>query len=558
MKKIAIIAAILFVVQGVFAQKTTEKKVKADIESAVIYLTGAEIIRSKKINLTKGRTKIVFENISPKINTKSIRVSTDNGVDILSVSSKMNYMVKPEKQPKIDVLNDSLQIVSDKLEDIADENEAYAIEKQMLITNNSIGGTQTGVQMAELKIAADFYRNRILEINKTVRKLSRKTAKLYRSKTRIQKELRELNANSGYTRSEVVVLLAANSSGAKNVEIKYLVTDAGWSPAYDIKAEDTDKPVQLVYRAKVYNNTGIGWKDLKMTLSTADPTLSVTQPSLQPWYLTYKKYGYRARSSGGGSYNQQLDISNDEGYTQNKMSDFSYDDFNSAATITDGSDFSEAALPELNAEFEINKPYSVPSDDKPYLIDVSEHELPASYKHYAVTKLDKDVFLLARITGWEDLNLVEGPANVYYAGTYLGQSFIRTRDVSDTLNLSLGRDSKVMVTRTKLKNFSSSQFIGSKKKETMTYELVVKNNRKSAIEVDVLDQLPISQSDEIEVKALEISDAEQNFATGELKWKYKLAPGETKKIRLSFYIKYPKSKTIEITKKKSRNVRYKF
>jgi uncharacterized protein (TIGR02231 family) len=124
------------------------------------------------------------------------------------------------------------------------------------------------------------------------------------------------------------------------------------------------------------------------------------------------------------------------------------------------------------------------------------------------------------------------------------------------LDLSLGRDGKVLVTRTKLKNLSSTQFIGTKRKETMTYELIVKNNRKSPINIVVIDQLPISQNEEIEVKMLDISGAEQNPNTGELKWKMTLQPGESKKIQLSFYIKYPKNQSIEIEQKKQMKVRY--
>ncbi len=556
MRKIILLATFIFVALGIFAQKTANKTVKSKIDSAVIYLTGAEIIRSKKVNLKRGRTQLTFKNISSKINTRSIRVTTDNGVDILSVSSKLNYLVMPEKQPQIDILKDSLELISFKIEDITDEKGAYIAEKKLLKVNNQIGGTQNGVPIAELKMASNFYRTRTLEINKSVRELERKALKLIRAKTRINHELAELNANSSYTRSEIIVLVSSHSNAYKNIQIKYLVADAGWAPAYDIKAEDTDKPVQLIYRAKVFNNTGIAWENLKMKLSTADPTLSVTQPNLKPWLLSYKTYGQQAyyQNNRQQKSNQQLQISPGEGYFQNDIAGEAVTD-GLFGNVTNSSNYSSAALPELNAEFKISRTYSVPSDDKPYLIDVSEHELPASYKHYAVTKLDKGVFLLARITGWEDLNLVEGPANVYYAGTYLGQSFIKTRDVSDTLNLSLGRDGKVIVTRSKLKKFSSSQFIGNKRKETLTYEIIVKNNRKSSIEIDIHDQLPISQSDEIVVKALEISDAIANPATGELKWKYRLNPGQVKKIRLSFSIKYPKGKTIEISKKKVRSVR---
>ncbi len=559
-KNFLIIIAVIFCSSFSFSQNVKTQNVKSVINSATIYLNGAEIVQNPKINLQAGRTKLIFTNISHKIKPKSIRVTTLKGIDLLSVTSKINYLTKVEEQVEIKQLKDSLKLVQNKIQAFNDENDAYKTEKAMLLKNTSIGGSNTGVSLAELKEAADFYRSRIKDINTRVSKINKGINKLSVTKFRLQKELKELNASASYMRAEVEILVSADKAVSSNFELKYIVADAGWSPAYDIKATDTDKPVELIYRAKVFNNTGIDWKNLNIKLSTADPTLSVSQPELKPWYVSQSYYSGNDKGFGGVN----------EGYTQNMIvsKDFekSEDEYRGERSMSPGTgavttthvteSYGNAAVPEMNAEFKIKTKYSVPSDDKPYLVDVSEHKLPASFKHFAVTKLDKDVFLLARITGWEDLNLVEGPANVYYAGTYLGQSFIQTRNVKDTLELSLGRDSKVLVTRSKLKEFSSTQLIGSKRKETFTYEFVVKNNRKADITIDILDQLPISQSDKIEVKALEISDAKQNFATGELKWKYTIKQGESHKIRLSFYIKYPKEMKVEVQKMKSRQIRY--
>ena len=175
-------------------------------------------------------------------------------------------------------------------------------------------------------------------------------------------------------------------------------------------------------------------------------------------------------------------------------------------------------------------------------------------------KLEKDAFLLARITNWQDLNLIEGTANIYFGGTVVGQSFITTRNVSDTLDISLGRDNKVMVTRTKLKDFSSVKYMGSKRKETHAYRMVVKNNRKVPIDIEVYDQLPVSQDSEIEVSSEEISEAKKHDLTGELKWVHKVEVGKSKIFDLRFSVKYPKNKPISIGKSKSkmRRVRTKF
>ncbi len=214
--------------------------------------------------------------------------------------------------------------------------------------------------------------------------------------------------------------------------------------------------------------------------------------------------------------------------------------------------YSEIQVSELSAEFEIKIPYTIPSDAKPYLVDVTTYNLPATYQHFCAPKIDRDAFLLARITGWEDLNLVEGPANVYFGGTYVGRSYINTQSTDDTLNLSLGRDRKILVTRVKQKDLTSTKYIGSTKKETYAFEISMKNNSKSAINLEMIDQIPISMQGDISVEPIELSKAELDPITGKLKWKFTLQPDELKKIELEFSVKYPKNKNI--AKKKFRTV----
>jgi uncharacterized protein (TIGR02231 family) len=213
-------------------------------------------------------------------------------------------------------------------------------------------------------------------------------------------------------------------------------------------------------------------------------------------------------------------------------------------------------ITQLSSEFEIKDPYTIPSDNKPYLVDVVKYQLPATYKHFAVPKLDKDVFLLAQITGWEDLNLVQGPANIYFNGSYVGESVIQTNNVKDTLDISLGRDRKVVFTRVKQKDYKSTQFMGSKRKETLAYQMVVKNNRKAPINIEILDQLPISQNSEIEVETIETSNATSNTNTGECKWKFVIQPDKSEIIKLIFAIKYPKNTTVQIEEQRKTMMRY--
>ena len=83
--------------------------------------------------------------------------------------------------------------------------------------------------------------------------------------------------------------------------------------------------------------------------------------------------------------------------------------------------------------FEIEDPYSVPNDGKTYTADINSYELNASYEYYAAPKLDADAYLTAKIVDWQELNLLPGEANLFFEGTYLGNSSLDVMNASDTL-----------------------------------------------------------------------------------------------------------------------------
>jgi uncharacterized protein (TIGR02231 family) len=533
--------AILFTINGITQE---EKKIYVDskAESAIIYLNGAEIEQNAKVILQKGNNLVVFRGLSPSLNTKSIRVSSDIELSVLSISSKTNFLLKKNELPLIKKLNDSLAIAEDALKASTDELNAFSIEKEMIVSNKSIGGTN-GVLLNELKQGADFFRQRILEINKNISRVEKKIKDHETLVAKYKQELTELNAKSSYSESEIQILFSSETAGNATIKLQYLVYNAGWVPGYEIKADDLNQPIELVYKAKVFNNTSIDWENINIKLSIADPNIGINKPELSPWFIDF----YSANQKGNLGYAQNL--------IQDNRRLFKEYDLEEDQNIELKGEYDEMEIPEMNTEFEIKSKYSIPANDKPYLIDIENHKLSASFKHFAVTKLDKGVFLLGRITGWQDLNLIDGYANIYFRGTYLGESLIKTRNVKDTLDLSLGRDDKVLVTRSKLKEYSSKQLIGTKTRETLSFELIAKNNRKNAIEIEIQDQIPISKNSEIEVKELELSGGEFNPVTGEVKWKHKIQPGESKKMVLTFYIRYPKNQTVEVENMKQRAIR---
>lgn len=522
-----------------FAEEQHEIEVKSEIKQAIVYLTGAELLHDSKVTVKKGKNLIKFKGLSSKLDPKSIVVDVENkGIVILSVYSSNNFLEPVLDNPKIKPVKDSLEKIQDEIAMMNGLKDALNQEKTLMFKNDAIFGKEKGVPVLEVEKSADFFRKRTVEINKEIYFIDKKQANLNKLADRLNKQLKELNATINPPSSEVSVLVLANEAASSNFELKYRVSDAGWAPKYDIRVDGVTKPVNLYYKANVFNNTGMDWVNVKLKLSTASPLQGAQHPDLETWKLDEQM------KQLNGIQLKTVDIVPTTGYQKQQLDDLKKGnkDVN----------FKLIEVDELSAEFDIPQPYSIPSDSKPYLVDVSFKALDAKYEHLTIPKMDKDAFLVAKVTGWNEMNLVSGDASVYFNGTYIGQSKIDTRDIYDTLELSLGRDNKVFVSRVKKSEVNDHQFLGNYEKEIFKYEIIVKNNREIPITIIVEDQVPVENDTRVDVDINELSGGNYNKGNGNVTWKLTLTPGETRKLVFDFSVKYPKG--FKPQKKKFRTI----
>jgi len=547
MKKIIFLLAALLPALFAGAQEIS-KTVPSTVSDVTVYMNGALITHMASVTLTKGKYNLIFTGISPNINQKSIQVTGNNDIKITSVTYMIDYMDSRAESNRIQSLKDSLILLTRKAKTIENQISAFANEKELILKNNDLAGTTTGVQVLELQKAADFYRLRINDINAQVQKLTEEKEWYTTQYSKVQKQLLELNSRQNQPVYKLNVTADVTNTTACTMFIKYLVTGTGWAAYYDIRAIDVSNPIQLDYKAKVYNNCGLDWKDVKLTLSTADPNQSAQRPTLTPWTLNYNSDDYTFSSNRESN----------EGYLNTRAVDEEKDISADSVRVDKGGKKSQwsqkyttVEVSELSVDFEIKTPYTIPADNKVYFVDIQTQELPASYRYIAIPKIDKDAFLVASVTGWESLNLIEGPANIFYGGTYIGQSYIDTRFATDSLEISLGRDKKVAVTRVKKEDKNSKNFTGSDRKETFTYEITVRNNNKTPIDIELQDQVPIAQESDIKVNVIETAKVTPDPLSGKLVYTLKLAPSETKVITISFSVQYPKAKHVSVSKSRA-------
>ena len=222
----------------------------------------------------------------------------------------------------------------------------------------------------------------------------------------------------------------------------------------------------------------------------------------------------------------------------------------SASYIKTGKKDSNYSIPteeivnQTSVSFKIIEPYTIKSSNKDYVVSMKTYQTDATYIYYTVPRIEERAFLVASLKNWEQYNLLEGEASIYFEDTFIGTSLIDTRFTKNNLDISLGVDKNITVKRTKSKDFTTKQFIGNKKEETSLWDIAIKNNKRQSIKIIILDQIPISTREEITIALDKSFNGELDKKTGEIKWRKIINSNDIEEFQLKYTARYPKNKEL--------------
>ncbi len=555
MKKYILLAFIMLSA-GFYAQKPIF--VNAKTKSATVYFNSAEILQTTNALLPKGTSEIVVKNVADYLNENTVRVGVPASVTVLSVQFSNNYMSEfeiDEKNPTIKKVRDSINLVTAAIAktENARDSEAKAIE--LLDKNQQIAGTNSTINVMELMKLVDYYKLKRTDLGNTYDVLEEKVTKLNAILIKLNQKL-EINTQKEEKSSngKIIIQVMNEVAGTVDFEINYITNNASWQPFYDLRANNIVDPIQMIYKAKVFQSTGIDWKKVKLTLSSGNPNQNNQQPILGAWWLRYlqqQNYGdNEIRSLSGKVSGVQINKSQSVVLTgamgiRRKKDTAQAELLEDQVVDSSISNYTNINENQLNISFDIDIPYDILSNGKAHSVALKEIKLPATYKYYAAPRVEKEAFLLAEIKDYAKYNLLQGEANIIFEDMYIGKTMINPNQTADTLSLSMGRDKKIAIKREKIVEKSGTKFLSSKKEQTFTYDIIVRNNKKETIDLMLKDQYPLSPDKEIEVEMIDNGNANENKETGILTWNISLKPQEIKKIRISYKVRYPKDRTIE-------------
>lgn len=606
-------------VSGAMTLKADEgQKINSKVQKVAVFLSGAQVTRTATVTIKPGQSTLIFDNISPDIDVQSIQVHAAGEFTILSVKQELSFLNEQAKQKRIEDLRNEQKALKDKIDLQTDLLSVYKEQEEMLVKNQVVTGNQSNLDIVKLKQALDFHVAELSDIKKKEQTQTQQIAALTIELQKYNRQIADAAKGESNITSNILVNISSASATQSQFTLSYVVRNAGWFPTYDIRAKNVNSPIAISYKANVSQHCGEDWKDVKLTLSTGNPTVSGSKPMINPYYLNFGMYyandaanitrvsgkvmdemgealpGVTIKVKGtsigtvtdaSGNYTLQVPpvgptiVFSFIGYETmerpaiNGMMNISLKPsakmLNEVVVIgygVSGGDYNNSGyvsydklkkaepttIPiavtqnenQTNFEFNIENPYSVPSDGKQYTVEISTLNLDASYEYSVAPKLSTDVFLTARLTDWNKYNFLSGEASLFFEGTYIGKSLIDTHTSADTLSLSLGTDKNIVVTRTLQKNLTERQTFGSNKKETKDWLIEVKNRKSQPVNLLVEDQVPVSQNSSIEVETQELSAGKMAPLTGKVAWSLVLNPQDDKKLELKYQVKYPKNQMV--------------
>ncbi|HEX8577325.1 MAG TPA: DUF4139 domain-containing protein [Flavobacterium sp.] len=514
----------------------------AKVKNATVYFNGAELSQSALLNLPMGNSEIVIKNVANTINESTVQIGAPSSVTVMSVQFTNNYISEyeiDENAPAIRKVRDSIDWVQKEIAKIQTEKNSYNKTIELLDRNQQVSGANSGLNVAELMKMVEYYKTKRSELSNTITLLSAKETKQNDRLQKLKNKLEFDTKNEEKIASGKLILQVMNTvAGNTPIDVSYITNSASWRPSYDLRAENLALPINMLYKAQVSQSSGIDWKKVKLTLSSGVPNQNNQAPSLNPWFLEYA-YVYDEES-------KLKDAVISENRENKGESTESTGKLISPVIVESSiSDYTTIVENQLNTSFDIDILYDILSNGKMHSVTLKEIKLPAAYKYYAAPTADKEAFLLAEISDYSKYNLLKGEANIIFEGMYVGKTFVDPNQTSDTLSLSMGRDKKIAVKREKVVDKSGTKFLSSSKMQTFTFETTIRNNKKEAVQLMLKDQYPLSTDKEIEVELKQSDNAKVNTETGILTWELNLKPNETKKIRISYTVKYPKNRIID-------------
>jgi uncharacterized protein (TIGR02231 family) len=511
-----------------------EKYVQCPVSHVTVFRQGAQLSGDAAVTLQPGTWDYVAGGLSPYIDPNSIQVRGEGDFMIMGVTHRNNYLENPSESEEIKSLRDRIDALQAKIEDEGTAMEVLLEKERFLKANYDVVTEKSTITPEQIRALIDIYGTSMESVKGAILKKTRVIRDYTKEKEKLEQQLAGTIDRSKMPTGEIVVTIAGDKPATGKLKMSYVVMNAGWQPSYDIRVDDISDPAVIIYKANIWQNSGVEWKDVKVSLSNAAPMTAGALPVLNPWFIDfYQEYALNEVVVRGMSTKAR------PAAREYKAEEAAMMDLEASAPLP-----VTVSESNISFSFDVNVPKTIATGGKPETVELQRLTVPATYSYAATPKIASQAYLMGYITEWDKYNLLPGESNIYFSNTFTGKGYINTAELTDTLPVSLGADNSITIKRDRRTDFTSQKLIGTNRVETLSFLISVRNNKSKAVNIKLRDQLPLPQNSDITVEAVELTGGKQNISTGEITWDLTVAPRETKEIVFTYSVKYPKNRKV--------------
>lgn len=407
------------------------------LNQATIFLRGAELENSTTLNLPAGQSEVVLSNVANNIDPKSLSISLDNDDVVINTINVKKIPIAPSYPSAITVLMEKQRDLNKRIEEL-NININVGDEQIALLKDQSFFGYGETQSLEQSSQKFDFISKKMTSILNQQKMAREEIAELTEKLEELSRQLEIDMPIIAKEKTQIVLSLGTSKNLTSKMRISYITPDAGWSPAYDIRSQGMGKPILLTYKADVIQNTGLNWDKVKLVLTSTNPSLNITAPTLSPWYLALYNDNAKFRSKS-----MSMDMAAPVVPSPALMGEESYEkQLNKGVTryVTTNNNG-------INLSHTIALPYTLKNSTETNTLVINQKEVTADYRYLTTPKLVEEVYLQAEVKDWENLNLLNGRANIYYMNSFVGNTYINTNELTELLNIPLGIDKNIQISR---------------------------------------------------------------------------------------------------------------
>lgn len=321
----------------------------------------------------------------------------------------------------------------------------------------------------------------------------------------------------------VEVHIEAEAEASVDLEILYEMRNAGWEPVYDLREAD-DGTLELQYFAALQQHTDEDWKDVEVTLSTAEPATGGNRPRLGELIVSAEKRDTPNRG--------QAVFAAARAHTPLEVA------LHSGGETADMRVRREAT----SFAFELPGRLTIPRDGRLAKTRIAVAAIAEKTGLWTMPLQNRLVYRRLKATNPVPFPLLEGAIYTYHRGAFVGVGRMPFTPISGAFETTTGTDPEFHFVNVS-DNVKRRQLMGAETR-THTYRAHIRNDKSVPIELTVAFAIPVSEIEEVKV-TLDDDAFDHGPATnrddkrGLIDWVMALDPGATASVAFVYRVTGP-------------------